>query len=648
MSIRDVENIFVPNRVGRLMKIEENEQTRYQFEIWFEYTRQAMMELKEGTLLAVKNFASDQNETHYSILEITSIMPIHYALGDNIDGYPGFVMEAARNIATDWTSQEDISQEDTTIIRCVATPTELEVVESISGRHLDAESAIPMVGADAKVLTSEAAQEIVNREISPARDVVFEGGRWLVDNNIPIYARAEDFIRLHFGIFGFTGVGKSNLVSTLVAKLLEVANTSNNPVKIVIFDLMSEYTALLVDQLIQIPNAYLLAIGEYTLPRRVIEFLNGDYSQRENAINDFINTTLFPKPLNHLRHLFREAFTTLLDDNKVRIYQEPTRTFGDFLQENEAVLTHGNLGRSQTSINVFIENMYRIANEPITQQLLQTVIDATNRIINGNVELQQRTQPTLFSEESVGADRTAVNETLQLLLSNITIPQNGHTQTAINNLREFRRKLEAELRRSSQRTYPENARLMLEDVINDLNDSRHSSLYIIQSHNPDDLRDFAYTLGVRLFENRRREGIISPLVSFVFDEADEFIPQQAERDSSYARSAWIVEMLARRGRKFGIGIGICTQRTRLLRTSVMAQPHTYLVSKLPRLSDRQAVQEAFGFSEEMFRQTFKFIPGDWLLASYDATGLKGVPIPIHAENANERIRSFLERLCSQR
>ena len=642
MSIQDVENIFVPNRVGRLMKIEENEQTRYQFEIWFEYTRQAMMELKEGTLLAVKNFASDQNETHYSILEITSIMPIHYALGDNIDGYPGFVMEAARNIATDWTSQEDISQEDTTIIRCVATPTELEVVESISGRHLDAESAIPMVGADAKVLTSEAAQEIVNREISPARDVVFEGGRWLVDNNIPIYARAEDFIRLHFGIFGFTGVGKSNLVSTLVAKLLEVANTSNNPVKIVIFDLMSEYNVLLVDQLVQIPNAYLLAIGEYTLPRRVIEFLNGDYSQRENAINDFINTTLFPKPLNHLRHLFREAFTTLLDDNKVRIYQEPTRTFGDFLQENEAVLTHRNLGRSQTSINVFIENMYRIANEPITQQLLQTVIDATNRIINGNVELQQRTQPTLFSEESVGVDRTAVNETLQLLLSNITIPQNGHTQTAVNNLREFRRKLEAELRRPSQRTYPENARLMLEDIINDLNDSRHSSLYIIQSHNPDDLRDFAYTLGVRLFENRRREGVISPLVSFVFDEADEFIPQQAERDSSYARSAWIVEMLARRGRKFGIGIGICTQRTRLLRTSVMAQPHTYLVSKLPRLSDRQAVQEAFGFSEEMFRQTFKFVPGDWLLASYDATGLKGVPIPIHAENANERIRRFLQ------
>lgn len=644
MSIQDIGNIFVPNRTGRLMRIEENEQTRYQFEIWFEYTRQAMMELKEGTLLAVKNFASNQNETHYSILEITSIMPIHYALGDTLEGYPGFVMEAARNIATDWTSQESVSEEDTTIIRCVASPTELEIVESLSGRRLEMGSTIPMVGSDAKVLTSEASQEIVNRGISPTQDEVFEIGRWLVDDNIPIYVLAEDFIRLHFGIFGFTGVGKSNLVSTLIAKLLETANTSNNPVKIVIFDLMSEYTALLVDQLVQIPNAYLLAIGEYTLPRRVIEFLNGDNSQRESAINDFVNTTLFPKPINHLRNLFREAFATLLDDNKLRIYQEPTRTFGDFLRENESILTRGNLGRSQNSINIFIENMYQFENEVITESFLQTIMEATNRIINGNVQLQQR----LFSTEDEITRNINTNEVLQRLLSNITIPQNGHTQTAMTNLREFRRKLEAELKRLSQRSYPENVRLTLEDIINDLNDSSHSSLYIIQSHNPDDLRDFAYTLGKELFESRRRDGIILPLVSFVFDEADEFIPQQAEKDSSYAKSAWIVEMLARRGRKFGIGIGICTQRTRLLRTSVMAQPHTYLVSKLPRLSDRQAVQEAFGFSEEMFRQTFKFVPGDWLLASYDATGLKGVPIPIHTENANERIQNFLNTLDGQR
>lgn len=73
----------------------------------------------------------------------------------------------------------------------------------------------------------------------------------------------------------------------------------------------------------------------------------------------------------------------------------------------------------------------------------------------------------------------------------------------------------------------------------------------------------------------------------------------------------------------------------------MAQPHTYFVSKMPRRTDRQVVAEAFGVAEEMFRQTFKFKKGDWLLMSYDATGLESVPIPIHCDNANERISDFL-------
>ena len=164
----------------------------------------------------------------------------------------------------------------------------------------------------------------------------------------------------------------------------------------------------------------------------------------------------------------------------------------------------------------------------------------------------------------------------------------------------------------------------------------------MQSHNPDLIREFANDLGQELYEMRRRSGRTSPLVSIVFDEADEFIPNTYEAGSSYERSSRIAETLARRGRKFGIGVGICTQRTRYLKTSVMAQPHTYLVSRMPRMTDRQVVLEAFGISEEMFRQTFKFAPGDWLLTSFDATGIKGIPIPIHADDANKRVVEYLK------
>lgn len=179
-------------------------------------------------------------------------------------------------------------------------------------------------------------------------------------------------------------------------------------------------------------------------------------------------------------------------------------------------------------------------------------------------------------------------------------------------------------------------------LIQGLDSSTHSSLLIVTSHDPHKLRGFARSLGNTAFEARRKTGRITPLISFVFDEADEFIPQQDS--GTYKESKEIVETLARRGRKFGLGVGIATQRTRYLDTSIMAQPHTYLVSKLPRRTDREVVAEAFGVSEDMFRQTFKFKPGNWLLMSHDATGLKAIPVPIQTEDANSRIREYLENL----
>jgi len=599
MAIEDVHEIFVPNRVARLMKMEDNEQTRYQYEIWFEYTRQTMTALREGTLVAVRNFATNRDETHYSVLEIVSLMPVHYALGESPEGYPGFVMEAARNITTDWTSQEDRSEEDTTIIRCVAIPTGIEISESHSGRDLDHDRALPMVGGDVRVLTHDATREIVNREISPTSDVVCEAGTWLVDDRVPIYMRSEDFVRLHFGIFGFTGAGKSNLVSTYVDSLLRTAQHHNRPVKILLFDLMGEYSVLLLDQLLTAPEARLLAIGEHALPGSLVEFLSGDTSKRDAALRHLIGSTLFPRPLERIRDSFRPAFAELLSQQKIRIRRDPITTFDEFVRRRSQVLVDGqNAGGKINRCQAILSGLDALRNRPFDAQSISDALSIVD------------------SQEKASKDEVR------------------------RAIAQFRQDLENE-RQQLQRRLPPSAITSKDELIQRLNDAGSSSLFVVQAHDPDDLREFAFELGRDLFEVRRRRGILQPMVSFVFDEADEFIPGQVERDSSYSRSAWIAETLARRGRKFGIGVGICTQRVRYLKTSVMAQPHTYLVSKMPRLTDREAIQEAFGFSEEMFRQTFKFAPGDWLLVSHDATGLKAVPIPIHAGDANERIREFL-------
>ena len=226
------ENWFVKDksdreRAGVLINLKEDQHSRYEFEVWFEYTRRAMNDIKEGTMLAVPNYATTREETHYSIIEVTSIKPIHYAIGENPNGYPGFLMEAAKNAAQDWTGQDDESTEDTTTIRCTAIPTNLEIVEYRNGNFsFEPEENIPMVGAVVRILDTEPTQQVVNRDIDleAEQDGLFAGGTLIRDEDVTAFVRTEDFVRVHFGIFGFTGSGKSNLLSTYVSELLGEQN----------------------------------------------------------------------------------------------------------------------------------------------------------------------------------------------------------------------------------------------------------------------------------------------------------------------------------------------------------------------------------------------------------------------------------------
>jgi hypothetical protein len=189
---------------------------------------------------------------------------------------------------------------------------------------------------------------------------------------------------------------------------------------------------------------------------------------------------------------------------------------------------------------------------------------------------------------------------------------------------------------------PDNARLTLAALRNELNTPGSPALFLLQANRDDDLREMASRVIYDVFSVRRVAGQVAPSVLFVFDEADEFMPGNPPSDS-YTISRAGVATVARRGRKFGLGVGIATQRIAYLDTSIMAQPHTYFMSKLPRAYDREAMATAFGVTDEMMRKTLRFTKGQWLLMSFDAMGLENVPIPVQFVNANDRIREFLDR-----
>lgn len=619
--------MFVPNLVGTLMKIEEDPVTRYRYEIWFDYTRKAINTIGEGAMLAVPNFAGNDHETHYSILEVTGILPMHYALGNDTSGYPGFVVEAARNAGRDWTEQDDTSTEDTTKIRCVAIPTNLEVVEKpfTKDEHkpkVQEEGNVPMVGHQVCLLDTSMTEHVANLNIDLEHDDAIQIGTLVRDPSVHAYLRVEELIKVHFGIFGFTGAGKSNLLSTLVRQLMV---ESRDCIKIVIFDLMSEYTGLLLDQLVDLNGGRIINIGAQTVPDSVLSYYNlHNTDNLKQATIDFVNSTVLPKALKRKQSELYRSASIFLRANKMLFWQQRQSSTSEVIARSREEFKKG-MGNCENDVYNFIKQLTaRYGNIGLDEVVIRSI----------EVEIESFIEQ--YGKED--AEKPAGDQSKK--------EKKSITSTARSNLESIVIKLKSEAGRS-RAEIPNKVSISIPAIVEWLNDSKQSSLLIIQAHDPEALREFSSTLTHFAYESRRKTGQITPLVSFIFDEADEFIPGQPTSDSQKSTKAAAMS-IARRGRKFGLGIGIATQRIRYLDTSILAQPHTYFVSKLPRLSDRQAIAEAFGISEEMFRQTFKFKKGDWLLASYDAAGLEAIPIPIHAENADDRILKFVERIAKEK
>ena len=602
---------------GRLIFLEPDEKTKFVFTIWFDYTRILVNKLREGDLVAVQNFSTNSTEIHWSILQITSTLPTHYALGptkNDVSGYPGYIMEAAGNLPTDWLDQENTSSEDTTKIICNAIPINFEFVQGNVDQDgfplVVEENSIPMVGSEVRILSTEMNERIFNKNID-RRDWNITIGNLTREENIGILMRPYDAISTHIGIFGFTGVGKSNFVSSMVYSLLN----SGQALKILIFDLNNEYISLLSDILSGSNlEASILCIGENTLPQALVDYMkNKPDSSEDKAIESYLHDMYFPRSLRSSREQFRSFVEGLLRNGRIKMLEMQFRSVEDFLnilKENEL---YDNATYSQHK--VYIDHLIdliiqRHGDNELTSSEAQTILDEFDNYV----------------EETDKTDDMPINSANEPVMKKIRMIKIKLRQIANNPTQEFLPQF--------LMTY--------QSFVTSLNDDTESSIIVINSFDPDEMRTRSNYLLNSLYSSRRRRGITLPLVLTVFDEADEFIPQDVRGNNSYSISKKIIETIARRGRKFGIGLGIATQRATYLDTNIMGQLHTYFISKLPRSSDRDRVSEAFSLSEEMFSQTFKFRKGDWLFISHEAAGLESVPIPIHSRNAEDRVSEWLK------
>ncbi|MEM2094919.1 MAG: ATPase, partial [Candidatus Bathyarchaeia archaeon] len=158
---------------------------------------------------------------------------------------------------------------------------------------------------------------------------------------------------------------------------------------------------------------------------------------------------------------------------------------------------------------------------------------------------------------------------------------------------------------------------------------------------PTTIKNLVIELTSRLLMRRKREFKVRPCILFVWDEAQEFVASPSSTTGIDRICSQEVERLLRQGRKYGLGGCIATQRIAYLNTNALQQLHTYFVSTLPRPYDRGLISNTFMIDKTILEKTLEFIPGEWLVSSYLATGMANVPIFIKADNSEDEVQRFL-------
>ena len=59
------------------------------------------------------------------------------------------------------------------------------------------------------------------------------------------------------------------------------------------------------------------------------------------------------------------------------------------------------------------------------------------------------------------------------------------------------------------------------------------------------------------------------------------------------------------------------------------------------MSDRQKITEGFGIEKDSLQSGIRDV-GDWVVLSHTAVGDRGAPLPVHFNNADERVVTFIK------
>lgn len=576
---------------------------RYDCRVKVEYQKDLMGLLEEGMLLAVKNFKrGEAGGERCSLMEISRVWPEHFGLrGLSDHGYYPMQFEIIEQSEADWGTDDRA----TMMVQISSIPINYDLVlrgdeepEFVKG------FSYPVVASEVHILNSDMINRMYNHRIVEKLGIdtskttadarmdprlglikMFEASKTL----IPIYVDFERLVRYHFGVFAFTGGGKSNLMSNVLRRILYHTKDT----KVIIFDISCEYPFLLMD-----------VLADPAVPARVIT------ESRIESVEQFGNSVVKPREYEADERIVN-GLREIIGQGKVSYYTKPrlrVPSYGQVLEELDE--------QRKKSVD---KPHYLNAIDEIREAIL-VYMDEHGFIEAHGVD--ERFVRFVDSRASQAVQKFKVHEASGLFA----------WATTRSTLLDVLKRKRAEEEKETGGLTAAKIRGLLEG---------EERLVCVSIADPFTIKDLVITLSRDLLNRRKRKFQVKPYILFVFDEAQEFIPDMSSSSGIERKCSKQVETLLRQGRKYGLGGCVATQRIAYLNTNALQQLHTYFVGTLPRPYDRSVVSNTFMIDQGILEKTLEFAPGEWLLSSYIATGIENVPIFIRADNAENELEKFL-------
>jgi DNA helicase HerA-like ATPase len=561
--------------------------------------------LEEGMLLAVRNFkAKKHGGKRFTLLEVTRIGPEHFGLrGLSEQSYYPYQFEIIEQSVADW----DTDDRATMIIQLNAIPLNYDLILDGAEQRYTKGFTFPVIGERVFILNKATIHRMYNRALleelgigwneristsSEARKDPRIGTIKMFEEEtgaVPIYVSFERLVRYHFGVFSFTGGGKSNLLSNILRRIIY----HSPPTKVVIFDISMEYPFLLQDV-----------------------FLDTDIKGKIITDVPVFDAERLRKIIVTPRDFERFDITTNLEkivtQQKLAHYEEgekPPLTYDDIVSQIRQ------LERSEGDKQVNLDAIHEIERRTF-DWIRENKVERPGVVTADFLDYLQSTATNSVEKFKVwkSGSLAAWASTRSELKSSLDHVEKPAGKTSLST-----KKLLA----------------LLDD------DTRLVCLSIAE---PNVIKSLAIDLTSEMLRRRKKEFQVDPQILFVFDEAQEFIPAYDKARGLDLACTHQIETLLRQGRKYGLGGCVATQRIAYLNTNALQQLHTYFVGPLPRPYDRTLVSSTFTIDQGILEKTLEFAPGQWLLSSYIATGMENVPIFINADNSETELRRIITQM----